>query len=167
MNQIPSVNNITGGISIQSFDKMTISKYLLAFALAAAGTPAINAQTDVTAKYLTNPSFELDDLNGLTPVNNNADGLRGWKVSAPQGWSLSGIADPTLIVTTDCYTDNNFGKVTTLTNGNQAFYMRVGWVSGASSLSESDTSGRQLPADSRYPLGLQWKRQFCIHPVRR
>ncbi len=144
MNQIPSVILFTDGIFNTIIRKMTIYKYLLTFALVTAGTPVINAQTDVTAKYLTNPSFELDDLDGLTVVNNNSDGLRGWRISAPQGWSLSGIADPTLIVTTDCYTDNNFGKVTTLTNGNQAFYMRVGWVSGASSLTQKVT----LPAGS-------------------
>ena len=144
MNQIPSVILFTDGIFNTIIREMTIYKYLLTFALVTAGTPVINAQTDVTAKYITNPSFELDDLDGLTAVNNNSDGLRGWRISDPQGWSLSGIADPTLIVTTDCYTDNNFGKVTTLANGNQAFYMRVGWVSGASSLSQKVT----LPAGS-------------------
>ena len=35
------------------------------------------AQTDVTAEYVKNASFELDDLKTMEAVNNSADGLRG------------------------------------------------------------------------------------------
>ena len=47
---------------------------LLALALSATAS----AQTDVTASYVNNPSFEADNTATLTVVNNNADGLRGY-----------------------------------------------------------------------------------------
>ena len=34
------------------------------------------AQTDVTAEYVKNASFELDDIKTIEAVNNSADGLR-------------------------------------------------------------------------------------------
>ena len=78
--------------------------------------------TDVTAQYITNPSFEADAISSLSPVNNSADGLRGYTVAAPQGWTVQNGANAvSLIVTRDCYTDNNFGLVTTLADGQQAY----------------------------------------------
>ena len=98
---------------------------------------AANEKTDVTAQYLTNASFENDNISALTPENNSADGLRGYKTSAPTGWTVTGTSVTSLIVTKDCYTDNNFGKVTTLANGTQAYYLRQGWSGGNTSVRQS------------------------------
>ena len=110
--------------------------------------------TDVTVQYITNSSFEADAISSLTPVNNSADGLRGYTVVAPQGWTVQNGANAvSLIVTRDCYTDNNFGLVTTLADGQQAYYLRMGWSTGATTLSQTLKGlpkGRyQLAADIR------------------
>ena len=94
---------------------------------------------DITNK-LTNPSFEVDDITALTPKTESADGLRGYIQPQPVGWTYSGSTiDKQLIITTDCFTDNNFGKVTTLTNGTQGYYLRMGWSTGSSTLNQSVT----------------------------
>ena len=78
---------------------------------------------DITNK-LTNPSFEVDDITALTPKTESTDGLRGYIQPQPVGWTYGGSAiDKQLIITTDCFTDNNFGKVTTLTDGTQGYYL--------------------------------------------
>ena len=95
-------------------------------------------KTDVTAKYVVNASFEGDDISTLTPISNSADGLRGYAVSNPTGWTVSNDANAvSLIVTKDCYTDNNFGKVTTLADGKQAYYLRMGWSSGITTMRQT------------------------------
>ncbi len=105
----------------------------------------VSAQTDVTANYVNNPSFEDDNTSSLTVVNNSADGLRGYQTSAPSGWTVTNASTPgaSLIVTPACFTDNNFGKVTTVADGNQAFYMRMGWSTNTTTLQQTLTS---LPA---------------------
>ena len=71
-------------------------------------------KTDVTAQYVANASFENDNLSGLQTKTEQADGLRGYVVSSPQGWTVTNGANAvSLIVTANCYTDNNFGLVTT------------------------------------------------------
>ena len=99
--------------------------------------------TDVTSQYVTNASFEADDLATLEKVNNTADGLRGYKVTAPKGWTVGGTAVTSLLVTKDCYTDNNFGLMTTIPDGTQAYYLRQGWADGTTSLQQTL---KQLPA---------------------
>lgn len=99
--------------------------------------------TDVTSQYVTNASFEADDLAILEKVNNTADGLRGYKVTAPKGWTVGGTAVTSLLVTKDCYTDNNFGLMTTIPDGTQAYYLRQGWADGTTSLQQTL---KQLPA---------------------
>lgn len=98
------------------------------------------AQTDVTADYVKNASFELDDISSLEAVNNSADGLRGYKTAAPKEWVVDGTGVTTLMVTADCFTDNNFGKVTTIADGTQAFYMRQGWSAGTTTLKQNIAS---------------------------
>ena len=94
---------------------------------------------DITNK-LTNPSFEVDDITALTPKTESADGLRGYIQPQPVGWTYGGSAiDKQLIITTDCFTDNNFGKVTTLTDGTQGYYLRMGWSAGSSTLNQTIT----------------------------
>ena len=90
---------------------------------------------DVTSQYVANASFEADELKNA--VNNNADGLRGYQVTAPQGWTVSGTSVTSLLVTKDCYTDNNFGKVTTLADGDKAYYLRQGWSTGTTTLQQT------------------------------
>lgn len=112
-----------------------IKSLLLAGALCAAASAW--AQTDVTATYLANPSFETDAAACVSSaaVNNSADGLRGYKV-APSGWTMSSTTGTDLLITVDCFTDNNFGK-TAIADGDYAFYQRVGWTSLSTSLSQT------------------------------
>lgn len=116
-------------------------KQLALFILALMGVTTVMAdeqKTDVTAQYVVNASFESDNLSALSPVNNTADGLRGYSVTSPSGWTVSnGVSAVSLIVTKDCYTDNNFGKVTTLADGQQAYYLRMGWSSGTTTLRQT------------------------------
>lgn len=108
----------------------------------------ISPMEDVTSQYLANASFENDDPNGLTPVNNSADGLRGWTLASPEGWTVGGANVTKLLVSKDCYTDNNFGLVTTVSDGEHAYYLRMGWEEGTSSVSQTL---KALPA-GRYKL---------------
>ena len=127
---------------------------ILLYFLAPAALSAADDMTDVTAQYITNASFEADNVSTLSPVNNSADGLRGYTVAAPQGWSVQNGANAvSLIVNAQCFTDNNFGKVTTLADGSQAYYLRLGWTTGTTTLSQTLKNlpkGRyQLAADLR------------------
>ena len=47
-------------------------------------------QENITAQYLQNPSFELDVPKSTDAVNNTADGLRGYTLAIPSGWSVVG-----------------------------------------------------------------------------
>ncbi len=88
------------------------------------------AQTGTKTEYVKNASFESDDIASLQAVTNAADGLRGYKLTAPSDWSITGTDVTKLIITSDCYTDNNFGKATTIADGTQALYLRQGWAGG-------------------------------------
>lgn len=92
---------------------------------------------DETSIYLTNPSFENDDIKKLDAVTNSNDGLRGYTINPPSGWSLTNSPGVNLIVTKDCFTDNDFGKVTTIPDGSQAYYLRMGWSTGSTTLSQT------------------------------
>ena len=111
--------------------KKLLTLSLLAWAL------CVNAQEDVTSQYVKNPSFEQDDISKLTAVNNSADGLRGYTLTNPTGWTVSGTEVTELLVSKDCYTDNNFGKVTTIPDGNHAYYLRMGWSTGTTTMKQS------------------------------
>ena len=97
-----------------------------------------NDQTElkeVTSQYIANSSFEADDLKNA--VNNSADGLRGYTVNAPTDWTVTGTTVTSLLVTKDCYTDNNFGKMTTIADGDKAYYLRMGWSTGSTTLQQT------------------------------
>ena len=98
--------------------------------IAALGAMASATVEDVTASYVVNPSFEADNVSSLTEVTNSADGRRGWTLGTPSGWTVSGTAVTQLLVKASCYTDNNFGLVTTLADGDAAYYLRMGWSTG-------------------------------------
>jgi hypothetical protein len=115
---------------------------------------AAEEKTDVTNQYVVNASFEADNLSALPVVNNGNDGLRGYTVAAPQGWTVNNSANAvSLLVTKDCFTDNNFGKVTTLADGDKAYYLRMGWSGGTTTVRQtipSLTKGKyQLAASVR------------------
>ena len=103
-----------------------------------AGCLSAQGQTDVTALYLTNPSFEGDSsactVTSSAIVHNPSDGLRGWSIP-PAGWSTTNPQSPRLIHE-DCYTDNNFGK-TTIPDGRFAYYQRFGWGNATSELAQT------------------------------
>jgi len=119
---------------------MKVFSFMMAGVLLLAG--AAQAQEDVTARYLTNPSFEADNPANLSAVNNSADGLRGYTLAQPAGWTVSGTSVTQLLVAADCYTDNNFGKVTTVADGSYAYYLRMGWSGGNTVVAQAVT----LPA---------------------
>ena len=111
---------------------------------------------DLTAEYLQNPSFEANSASSLSPVNNSADGLRGYTLKNPSGWTVSGTEVTELLVNKDCYTDNNFGKVTTIPNGQYAYYLRQGWSTGSTTLTQSVT----LPA-GKYRFSVDERSAFA------
>ena len=95
------------------------------------------AQTDDTDINLLNPSFEVDLAASLPQDISKDDGLRGYTLNPPTGWTLAGTDVVKLLVTPECFTDNNFGKVTTIADGNQAYYLRMGWSTGTTTLSQT------------------------------
>ncbi|MBR6898692.1 MAG: hypothetical protein IKN29_00190, partial [Bacteroidales bacterium] len=103
-------------------------------------------QTDVSAQYLTNPSFEADASACTDAVkkSESADGLRGWDVSTITGWTTT-RPDKQLLITADCFTDNNFGK-TAIADGQYALFQRMGWSNGTSAIRQTTT--QLLPAGS-------------------
>ena len=129
--------------------RMTVAAFLFSSALmAAAQTNQSSTITDITNQYVQNSSFETDELTNA--VNNSSDGLRGYKVTAPSDWTVSGTTATSLLVTKDCYTDNNFGKMTSISNGDKAYYLRMGWSSGTTTLQQTLKS---LPA-GKYRLSM-------------
>ena len=116
--------------------------------VAALGAMASTSTEDVTATYITNPSFESDNVASLAEVTNSADGRRGWTLATPSGWTVSGTAVTQLLVKANCYTDNNFGLVTTLADGTSAYYLRMGWATGATTMKQTL---KNLP-EGRYKL---------------
>ena len=114
---------------------------------------AAQAQTDVSTQYLTNPSFEADASKCTDAVkkSESADGLRGWDVSAITGWTTT-RPDKQLLITADCFTDNNFGK-TAIADGQYALFQRMGWNNGTSTIRQTSAS---LPAGS-YLLKMKTK----------
>ncbi len=113
-----------------------MKKHLLLLAFAA--TTAM-AQTDVTATYLQNPSFELDDISSLT-----VDATRGaYTATSVVGWTLSGSYGVSDIMTADATaTDNNFGTPGSPSDGTQMYYIRNAWSASTASLMQDIT----LPA---------------------
>lgn len=116
---------------------------------------ATYAQDDKTADYLANPSFEADAPGQLTAVNNN--GLRGYTLATPQGWTVGGTSVTQLLITKDCYADNNFGQFGTMADGSQAYYLRMGWSTGTTTLSQTISS---LPAGT-WELSAQVKTGYA------
>ena len=100
----------------------------------------IVAQTDVTSDYFQNPSFEADGAACTDAVrkSESSDGLRGWDVSSITGWQTT-RPDKQLLITSDCYTDNNFGK-TAISDGTYALFQRNGWSNKTSTVSQTTSA---------------------------
>ena len=114
-------------------------QFFMVFLLLLSGITAfaVEDKTDVTNLYIANASFENDDITKLSKKTESSDGLRGYQVTAPAGWTVTNnVGAVSLIVTGECFTDNNFGKVTSLADGSQAYYQRVGWTVGTSSVKQ-------------------------------
>ena len=59
---------------------ISVAAFLFSSAwMAAAETKQAATITDVTSQYVTNSSFETDELSSSNAVNNSADGLRGYR----------------------------------------------------------------------------------------
>ena len=61
------------------------------------------AQEDITVQYIANSSFEADAATSLSPVENSADGLRGYTLNQPSGWTISGTDVTKLLVTANTF----------------------------------------------------------------
>ncbi len=114
-----------------------LSLLIGALSLSAHLSAADNQPEEITSQYITNASFEDDVLTTLTPVSNNSDGLRGYTLAQPAGWSVSGTSVTQLLITGQCYTDNNFGLATTISDGEKAYYLRMGWSTGSTTVSQT------------------------------
>lgn len=111
---------------------------------------------DITEEYLLNASFETDELTTLYPITNTADGLRGYTLPQPTGWNVSGTDVTKLLITPNCYTDNNFGLATTVSDGEKAYYLRMGWSTGTTMVTQQVT----LPA-GRYQLSIDHRTGYA------
>ena len=131
--------------------------YLCVMALWISLSVSLANETDITQQYVTNASFEADASNGLAEVVNSADGRRGWTLTNPTGWSVSGTAVTQLLVKSDCYTDNNFGKVTTLAHGDAAYYLRMGWATGTTIMTQTL---KDIPV-GRYKLSVAYRAAYA------
>jgi hypothetical protein len=116
---------------------------------------------DVTANYLQNPSYETDDITQFSATTNSADGLRGYAVSQPASWTRTGSEVVSLLVTPQCYTDNNFGLVTNMADGQQAYYLRMGWNTGSTVLTSKT---QQLPK-GKYRLSVDYRSAYANSAV--
>ena len=103
---------------------------LLLFALAISA----NAQEDVTAQYIQNPSFEQD------ATSETADSRGGYAVSSVTGWTIaaptSGFAVVDLMTSSATATDNNYGAPGTPSDGKQMLYIRNAWTAQTASLTQ-------------------------------
>lgn len=134
--------------------KMVLSVLAFGVMLCAKATTLMD---DVTETYVANPSFEADDVASLSEVTNNADGRRGWALATPEGWTVGGTSVTRLLVKHDCYTDNNFGLVTSVADGSVAYYLRMGWSTGTTMVEQTLTN---LP-EGRYKLTLNHRTGYA------
>ena len=94
-----------------------------------------NAQEDVTAQYIQNPSFEQDAASGATDSRGGhaVSSVTGWTLTAPTG----GYAVVDLMTASATATDNNYGAPGTPSNGQQMLYLRNAWTAQTVSLTQN------------------------------
>lgn len=136
-----------------------MNRFLLLCALVSWGmaSRAEATYTDITEQYINNPSFEQDAESSLNQVTNSADGLRGWTLTQPTGWTVEGTDVTRLLVTADCYADNNFGLLTSIPDGEHAYYLRMGWSTGTTTLRQTLSN---LPA-GQYQITLRQRTGYA------
>ncbi len=130
--------------------KIKNKKSVLIFLLLAGGMVTIQAQTDVTAEYIVNPSFEYS-AEGVAYTAETAlsfgEEFYGW--TAPtlvsNGWVNIDI--------TPTASNSGYGKAVTASDGSYFFYNRQGWGDATGSLSQTISS---LPA-GKYYLKVDYK----------
>lgn len=117
-------------------------QYVLPLCLALAASA--QAQTDITAQHIANPSFEQDDVSKLPK-----DNTRGaYTAASLEGWNLTGQYGVSDIMTAAATaTDNNFGAPGSPADGKQMYYIRNAWKASTASLLQSV----KLPA-GRYKI---------------
>ena len=126
------------------------------FLMALGLMPALSAsaQTDVTATYLTNSSFEADaaKCNNSTKLEEGTEGLRGWNVTPITGWTTTNPSKQ-LLISAACATDNGFGK-TDIPDGTYAIYQRFGWGSATGTISQKTMLAMPV---GKYKLTFKYK----------
>ncbi len=123
-------------------------------ALLLAGAWASAAETvDVTSQYLTNPSFELDNISGMTVDNTRTaytvTSLEGWTITSSLSSSY-GVLD--IMTASATATDNDFGKPGSPSEGSQMLYVRDAWTASECDIKQEVT----LPAGD-YKLTVDYK----------
>ena len=104
---------------------LAASALLLAISLFSSASAA---QTDVTARYLKNASFENDDVSTLSPA-----GAGRYNVTAPKSWTVTNSVATTgnyrsMLTNADAQaTDNNYGRPGDPSDGSYAYYTRNSW----------------------------------------
>lgn len=91
----------------------------------------VQAQIDVTATYITNPSFETDGSTNLDKPS-----------TAPSGWTYSGNSDKYELHNSSSVTDNGFGP-TSPSAGDYYYYLRRAWAGNSAKIAQVISS---LPA---------------------
>ncbi len=134
--------------------KMFLCTLLLCPILRVVASPVAE---DVTATYVTNPSFEADEAALLPEVVSSADGRRGWTLASPKGWTVSGTDVTKLLVKADCYADNDFGLIASVPDGAAAYYLRMGWSTGSTTVAQTLP---KLP-EGRYTLAVDHRTGYA------
>lgn len=127
-------------------------KLLLALlALFTLGGSNLFAQTDVTATYITNPSFESD---GLMSAGNGTDP----NMIQPTGWTqkqnAAGSYQDNKICNAETSNASNYGTLVTPSDGNYYLFYRHGW--NGNNYAEFTSSAANLPAGA-YTLKVDYK----------
>lgn len=127
---------------------------------AGVGTAPKTAPAKETATVtLVNPSFESTAGIG-DAVSEGNEGLRGYAVNSIEGWTLNDtkVSDlKQLYVTKDCASDNGFGTITGIPDGTYALYLRRGWNTGTTTLTQEIAD---LPS-GKYTLTFDWRSGYA------
>lgn len=112
------------------------------------GGGSISAQTDVTANYISNPSFEGNAAK--VSETQAADAVSGWTYSYSKG-------DKSVLSVWD-NTDNATGYGKTVTPADEFYYaqIRIRWEDGINSGTLSTTTTKKLPSGF-YQFSIQYK----------
>lgn len=126
-------------------------RLMMAFFALFLGWTSASAQTDVTATYITNPSFESD---GLMSAGNGTDP----NMIQPTGWTqkqnAAGSYQDNKICNAETSNASNYGTLVTPSDGNYYLFYRHGW--NGNNYAEFTSSAANLPAGA-YTLKVDYK----------